>query len=367
MRFLAMAVALLASMQGQTHARALNDPFTCLTSFDGQTALLPGFVPAKAIQKTAPSYPKGMEEQLGEGWVVFDFHVSQAGEVQELELSDRLGSQAFVDAAEKAVRSWRYQPATLNGVAITQYTQRASFEFRFPKEPKPSAEHALAVEQYQTARRALLNGEAAKAITILEAALAGVDGKNSMNLYEQSKFSLMLATAYYVAKNYPRAHLHAGRAAFADGEFLEPADAARANRLFHLLSIEAGGYAPVLCGKPKPQPPQSGDDIIAQPTLDALEAEVIRVASVPGTMAVPATIGPLGAGKNGWRHRLIRRTFAFADIQGDVGTFKLTCTTKIMSDTVNDKAEWSVPDSAGVCYLLVDGAPGATFKLLQAW
>ena len=64
--------------------------------------------------------------------------VDQHGFVNEVEVlqSDPSGFQPFIDSATKAVRQWRYEPATRNGKPVDVYfTVLVNFSLRSASDP----------------------------------------------------------------------------------------------------------------------------------------------------------------------------------------------------------------------------------------
>jgi hypothetical protein len=68
-----------------------------------------------------------------------------------------------------------------------------------------------------------------------------------------------------------------------------------------------------------------------------------------------------------WRHRLLRSKFWFTEIKGDVKSYRLACAGTAHEAAVDTETLWDVPSKAGACMLRVEGAPGATFKLVEEW
>jgi protein TonB len=71
----------------------------------------------KLVSSTPPAYPQSARSQRVQGVVVLDALVDENGRVAETTVIT--GPPALQTAAQAAVRSWRYQPARLNGEPIS--------------------------------------------------------------------------------------------------------------------------------------------------------------------------------------------------------------------------------------------------------
>ena len=64
---------------------------------------------AQLIEQPEPDFP--ISERGREGWTVLDCSINDDGFVVDLSIKDSSGSSAFNEAAIKAVREWRFEPA----------------------------------------------------------------------------------------------------------------------------------------------------------------------------------------------------------------------------------------------------------------
>ena len=82
----------------------------------------PGVILPSIIDKKTPSYPKMALKMRAEGTVTLEILVGIAGTVEQVKMinSSRPGV-GFEKAAEKAVREWKYKPATKNGVKVKMW------------------------------------------------------------------------------------------------------------------------------------------------------------------------------------------------------------------------------------------------------
>jgi protein TonB len=82
--------------------------------------------PPRLITSTSPVYPQTARLQRLQGVVTLDALVDESGKVVQTQVLS--GPMALQAAAQEAVHNWRYQPAQLNGKAISVHT-RVSVNF----------------------------------------------------------------------------------------------------------------------------------------------------------------------------------------------------------------------------------------------
>jgi protein TonB len=86
----------------------------------GVIELPDGAVPPKARSSNKPpEYPQEMRKEGRVGYVTLRIIIDANGDVTDVQTVD--GDEPFVTAAINAVKHWRYQPATMNGVPIAVY------------------------------------------------------------------------------------------------------------------------------------------------------------------------------------------------------------------------------------------------------
>jgi len=93
-----------------------------------------GFVPAEPSRRRPPEYPRdaaagriGDTEGI-EGVSLVRFTVTEEGRVRDVEVVASLPISQFGEASARAVRSWRYEPATQDGVPVEDEVT-VQFEF----------------------------------------------------------------------------------------------------------------------------------------------------------------------------------------------------------------------------------------------
>ncbi|MGH9556537.1 MAG: energy transducer TonB [Terriglobales bacterium] len=94
-----------------------------------------GVAQRNIVVQPQPKYPRKAIEKRLEGLVVFKVVISKDGTLKEVEVKS--GEPILAEAAEKAVRKWRYKPYFLNGEPVEVETQ-VTIKFNLKgREPEP--------------------------------------------------------------------------------------------------------------------------------------------------------------------------------------------------------------------------------------
>ena len=344
---------------GPASAEAQVPPLMC--RLDPRAAAMPGFTAAEVVDKPAPRYPSDALDDWSEGWVLLEYEISETGVVRGMRAVDAFGSKDFVASAMRAVSRWRYKPATRNTVPVEQFLAQSSVLYLFT-DSRPEAEHGEFVTKYNRARRHIRDNEFDRAIQTLEKALKG-----RLNLYEAAMGSFALALAYAGKADWPHAVYHI-RHATNDLDYLEKQLRVPALALQVELEARDGSLLEAMCAFKKLQsadPARAASD----DSVTKMNARIEAAVTSPSPLMVDARLikHPLFDEPAVWRHRLLRSKFSFAEIKGDVTSFRLACVGTAHEAPVDAETLWDVPAKAGPCILRVDGAPDASFKLVETW
>jgi protein TonB len=76
-----------------------------------------------------PEYPPRAQQQGLEGYVIVEFTISPSGTVQDLHVIESQPAYVFDQAVLAAVRRWRYNPRTVDGVAVARTGVKARLTF----------------------------------------------------------------------------------------------------------------------------------------------------------------------------------------------------------------------------------------------
>jgi protein TonB len=76
----------------------------------------------KRTKTVAPEFPESARRKGITGWVEVVFTVTPKGTVADAEVRSSSPEEVFDDAAVKAVKQWRFEPATKDGQAVSTRT-----------------------------------------------------------------------------------------------------------------------------------------------------------------------------------------------------------------------------------------------------
>lgn len=325
-----------------------------------EVVVIPGFVSAAALSKPKPRYPTQALKEWSEGWVLLEYVVGADGAVRDLKVVDALGPKDFVKASVNSVSGWRYAPATRNGTPVDQYFYQTSVLFLFADSGR-GADHSAFIRKYNRARKAITEKRYDEGIAILEEAF-----KARLNLYEEAMGSFVLALTYAQKTDWQRAQFHIRHATIEDGYYLGKALKATAFAMQVEIEARNASYAEARCAFTELR---LIDESSAAGTSEAAKT-VGRIESAladPKPLVSEATLAqhPMFEAPAVWRHALLRQKFSFARLKGEVKSFRLACVAAEHDAAVDEETQWNVPQQAGPCMLRVDGAPGASFLLIE--
>jgi len=85
------------------------------------------------LVRVDPEYPPRARQQGIEGWVDLEFTISPVGTVQDAFVLGSQPPRVFDRAALRAVRKWRYNPKTEDGVAVARSNVQVRLRFQIPR------------------------------------------------------------------------------------------------------------------------------------------------------------------------------------------------------------------------------------------
>lgn len=85
------------------------------------------------LVRVDPEYPPRARQQGIEGWVDLEFTISPVGTVQDAFVIGAQPPRVFDRSALRAVRKWRYNPKTENGVAVARSNVQVRLRFQIPR------------------------------------------------------------------------------------------------------------------------------------------------------------------------------------------------------------------------------------------
>jgi TonB family protein len=291
-----------------------------------------------------------------EAYVEIRFTVAADGTVQDPVVAKLIGPQIFAQSAVRAIKDWRYQPATANGVAVPSRNLHAAFIYMYGEEGVAAARDDV-YYAYGKAHRLVDAGKYDEA----DAVLAPVLALPRLNFYERAMVSFQLAISELAQKDFLAAREHIEDATIQEAKFMDPRAKESAIRLRIGLDGLTGQFGDALAWF---------EILKATVALPADDPEAKLVAKIRARLAdsrpliVSGRIPPANH-DDSWDHTLLRRNFAFSNITGKVDQFALRCDQQQIASRISEKAEWHVPADWSDCELSVYGDPGASFEVLE--
>ena len=320
----------------------------------------PVFKEATKLVTPKPSFPLkfiGHGKPGGEAVVQVRFTVAKDGSVKNLVVEKLIGAPEFQDSVLETVKDWTFHPATENGTPVEENFRK---EFFFADLLWAMRNHEADARLDEAAK--LIDGKNQdQAEPLLHEVLAMPD----LSLYERSTASFLLANAYVSQQKDENALSLIRDATIGRGRFLLQKEAAFRLRL--RLEAESGNIAESLAWFDvlKKVAAIPDDDPDAK-----LVASLRAMITSPRPIEFSAVISSRAAGQSGedgvWQHALLKRSFGFANITGQLKEFDLICRSHGIKSPVSDAARWTVPVNWTACVIFVRGSPATKFNFLEA-
>ncbi len=331
------------------------------------------YIPPKAHKLYAPNYPRRPAAKGQEGWVLMNFMVDPKGKPYEIEVMDSVGDDYFRKAALRAVETWRFEPAMLNGEAIDAAARphRITFELT----DLGGGARASFVKHHQRLINAIEEKDQAAAIGWINK-IAGVTAARRegsvyrfdrnvrfgvQNLYEDAFLHLALY-GYFRVWGSEQDQLWALRRAIGyekGAKYLPESSFDQALRSIFVLQVRQKQYARAL---------YTWNDLQAQATekdqLASLERVVQQIYDIrDGAQAFSRNGEIWNSALSG--HSLLKKKFSFQDVDGELAELKLYCDKGYVGFRFQQGMQYTVRDDLGNCGLTVIGNPGTTYTLVE--
>ncbi|MFM9862829.1 MAG: TonB family protein [Micropepsaceae bacterium] len=316
-----------------------------------------GFENAEPIGEAEAEYPYQAERDWGEGWVLAEFGVTADGRVRDLTVVDAVGAKEFVTATVTALNARRFKPALRNGKPVEQHLHNTWIKYYFEDTPH-GVTHKEFPERFETARNRIKSNRFEEAIEQVELMLKVW----RLNRYEIAMSSYLLAIAYAKTGDWENARANIEHALGENGRYLNASMQPEAMELLVKARAQASDLAGAYCAFHRASPDKRA-------ALAPLKAEIeTRLLSDDPLVSNGKLIKhPLADQPGMWRRQLVRQKFSFANVSGEVKSFRLSCIAAGIEHAVDPEMQWTVPEKAGTCVIRVFGTPGATFKLVEEW
>lgn len=297
-----------------------------------------------------PVYPVEDRRKNVEGWVNLNLMIDASGQPFEISVADSNGIKSLEEAALKAAKEWRFDPATMNG-APTEAAYEMKVTFHLSGEPSASSSF---IAKYNALNKAIKSRDRAEADRIIEKI-------SVLNLYEDAYFSLAQYRYAVVWGTQQQQLTWLKRAVAKEKKALflsEDAFLVAVKTLFHLQTATQDFAAAM-----------GSAAVIRSLTKDEKDLATVRaaVAAMEDVRAGERAYSVAGEiSETSWTIGLFKKNFHIEVIEGNVEQLKLRCRSKYVFFDFNPDLEYRVADSAGNCWLELIGDPKTQFKLVQS-
>ena len=311
---------------------------------------------AQVLKQTPPKYPRASKRRSQEGWVMLSFMIRENGSVVDPIIEDSSGEPDFDKAALKAVKSWRYDPATLDGEPVAQRQTRLVLTFAMDL-PRRGAGLRFR-EGYTRASERLAEGDAAGAEQEWQS-LGDFDG---WNLYETARLWALYGLIGEAAGDDAKALAGLERATRGGVAYLDKDFYLAALRKMFVLRLRVNDHAGALMIYSRLERQPGALDGYAQ--LSDAAAALRELVTGNEVLAVQGALIEV-AGKPFWTRRLLRRQVSLEAIRGKLDQVDLRCEWGRAKYKPAESVTWTLPAEWGDCDIYVTGKRGARFTLLE--
>ncbi len=133
----------------------LGSPSEVRADDTAQNSIEPG-TRAKPINRPPARYPSREAARGVEGWVQVSYVVNPDGDVGEVLIEDSSGRKSFEKETLRAMRRWRFEPATMNGEPIEQCHNKVLLNFQMDQPSKHRGARRRFIKEYKQANQLLI-------------------------------------------------------------------------------------------------------------------------------------------------------------------------------------------------------------------
>lgn len=320
------------------------------------------YIAPRPLERENPNYPGTAAMNGREGWVVLSFVVSPEGTVTEPMIEDSSGSESFERAALRAVESWKYSPATLDGQPVEHAMTKTRIQFQL--ENGTDGVTQAAMSKFRRISSLIEERNFAEAGPLI----AEMEFGERANLYEDAWFWWIKYVHLQTSGSTDVAEMRKSlrRAIGYEEEYLSAANYVAAARNLFVLDAKALDVSGAIWAFEKLRDAKAARRAETyDETMQILTPVYEQLSQIVGGNDVLVTQARVGE-YDYWVHDLVRRSFSLADVAGRLDVLDIRCTrgTKRYK-TIPADSVWTIPASWGECGVYIKGAPGATFAFRE--
>jgi len=309
--------------------------------------------PSKSEFVKAPKASVGDRRHGWEGWVELSMMVDPEGKAYDVTVVDSSGNPKLEKSVIAQSKSWKFEPAVLNGVPIDA---AYSFNMVYYLPNLGAGANRSFVRRFRKVIKAIENGQRAKA----DKGLTQLDASRR-NLYEHA-FSHLAHFEYEQKWGAAEASYKAlAQAAFLDGRKGFLPDDVLSRVLVNKLNLELGFSRYVQAGRTAEAVLKREIDPGTRSEIETVVAQIETIAQSDSPVVVSGEISD----SNQYAHRLLRSSFSFQEVEGDIAELRLHCPQGYYGYIHKPDTVYNIEPADQRCKLIAIGTPGTTFKLLE--
>ena len=313
---------------------------------------------ATVIEQAGPAYPPQVIRKGQRGWVRMHFVVTPDGHAIDPIIIDSSGGAGFEEEARKATAGWRFE-APASGAELPNNLVNI-------RSKKGSARESASRDFMRRYRR-IVTHLYREEVELARLEIDATYAKGGWNLYESVMFWLM-AGRVDGAEGNTVGKLEKYRRALAVSNRKSLNGEGRREALVKIFGLEDqfGHYAHATATFAQLEKEAENSAELAE--FGPRAAEIAALMASEKTLVANATIySPCDCdtGEPLWYYRPERRTFSFANLNGNVQRFEARCDSKRIRGDVVEGTPWTLAPDWGSCRVFVFGDEGATFDFLE--
>lgn len=378
-------------MRPSTFERTPRIFFQILISLGLSTTVALGQVVEPMPQdQAAPAAPTNRFGMPLEGWVVARFAVLADGTTSDIRVIDKMPASLSADTVTGAIESWRFAPATNDGMPIAWYNNEAAILFDTPAMPAPQGDAPPRAQPQARERPAISTGrslppgsrggmptapgeprptfvagyrEVEDMLTAgdLEDALERSDelvNREAERVSEMSVGLVQNARVHFAAGELHEAYAAITRVTNPDLPVLDPTELPVALQYRNTIELRLGNMAEAL----ETYVRREAAGPVPETDVMAANAESIEQ-SLQSTEVAIGVKGKIL--EETWSHTPLRRTFAIGDVEGELRELRFECDRRTGELEFSDQSEYTLPENFGDCLVTLAGRRGAEFTFYE--
>ena len=262
----------------------------------------------------------------------------------------------------KAIRKWRYEPATMEGEPIEQCHTKVRIAFSMDQPSRDRGARQRFVTEFKRANK-LLQDEKIEEARI---AIDNIHDQSVATLYESSRLWILRSMLQEKEGDTLGQLESLKRSISGDGEYVESSIYVGVMLKILELEMKFQRYADALESIKILDDLDLDEEMAVQVRRVGNQIEELKTADQ--ALAIEGELGEAreehhGAGM--WWHTLLRRTAGVEAVTGSLEQVEFRCEwRRIKAKPEKDRA-WRVPPEWGNCTIYVFGEPGSTFQLFE--